>query len=496
MATIIEATANISINIQDTFSELIKLTLRKTIKPTLNPYGRNSITLYNAYTGRYERGFIGNDPSDSVSKYTYAMVTDTLGWTSNNIVTFKITPKGTPPPSVNSVNLIGRGLVSQPTSSRAPVSPIPLSFSTRMNPLIGGPGRSMSSFMGFSGLSQQLSTQSTQSTKSVANAIINQKNGFAHICSMSYTDSYSQLGDIGIDIVNQTDSLIAPQDSARMTTAQLRIAIFNLERSFEQFFSLYPDLYDEMFDMIRLINSENTANTPTIISLIGTLSVIDWNLLSDSQQEGYINKLGQNFITDFNSNEMIAILLKSPTPELILTISFYYSLQKMMYIVFGYNKLIPNLFSPIDPLVNPTDITINNNIQRCCFKNMGAYITRVTPTNPSISPLDTINPIINNTYIPDCMPPPQSDYDFIKIFIELYPAIAQTMGGASFPEPCQGLFCSDIPDNYDGIFTLNDYLTRFNEFSYCSYLLYIDTKLLSNSVGVQIDNRIRYLKTF
>jgi hypothetical protein len=479
MTTIVETITNISENIQESFSELIKLVLRKTITPVLNPLGRNSRTLYNASTGRFERGYVGYDPSDSVNKYTYQMTTETLGWTGNDIVTFKITPK------TNPYLIPGRGQTVGPRY-RPPTSPLPLVLTRQPLEPLPSVGPSSSSNMNFSNLMNYIAG------RTAASVIPNRVTGLAYLCSMNYTDGFEQLNSVGQDIVNQTDALIAPQDSARMSTALLRVGLFNLERILFFFMENYPDLYSSYLDMVRLLNSENNCNTPTIISLIGTLSVVNWEGVPEIQKQGYLNRLGENFITDFNSNELIAILLKSSFPELILTSSYLYSLQKMLYIVFGYNQLVPNLFSQRDPVVNPELYVPNQYIQRYNFRNLGAFITRGTlpvEDQPAIPPRNT-------PYEPDCLPPPETAYDFIKVFCELYPIIVETMGGCNFPTPCQNLFCEDIPNNYFDIDTIPDFLLRFTEHSYCVYLEYQDSRMVFNSVGVQIDNRIRYLKTF
>jgi len=527
MTTVLETMTNISEIIQETFSELIKLTLRKTIRPTLNPLSRNTRILYNARTNRYERGFVGFDPSDSVNKYTYHMVTDTIGWLGNAVVTFKISPK------TNPYIVPGRGQVQGPRLP-LPVSPGPLGFSDRVAPFVGSGGvgsgppptsssplSSIGSFqplgslgpvgpphpprpscqMGFRQFMESIATRTATGTISNTrsgvsnrrNGISNRRGGAAHICTMTYTDGFEQLNSIGSDIVDQTDPLVAPIDSSRMSTSLLRAKLFNLNRLLLCFAETYPDLYCCFLDMVRLINSENYTQTLTITSLIGALSVVDWIDLPPIQQDSYVNRLGQDFITDFNSNELIAILLKSEFPELILTTSFYYSLQKMLYIVFGFNNLVPNLFSRSDPLVNPNDWVQNEGIRRYPYRTMGAYVTREAP---GVLPVLPALPPRTLPFDPDCMPPPQSDYDFIKIFCELYPTVVETMGGCNFPEPCQNLFCSDIRPNYCHLFTLQKFLLHFTEYSYCQYLAYLDTKLLRNAVGVQIDNRIRYLKTF
>lgn len=482
--TILETVENISDNIQETFTELIKLVLRKTIRPALNPLGRNTRVLYNSGTNRYERGFVGHDPSDNINKYTYHMVSDTLGWTSNNDVLFKISPKSMPR------QIISRGIVrGQLSRSSAPSTAL---FPNRINPFFPSNNSGRIHNMCFKKFTEHVIARTSVNTNSGI------KTEFVYSCAMTYTDGFVQLNSIGQDIINQTDASIDPQDSARMSTALLRVKLFNLERILVFFLSNYPDLYAEYIDMVRLINSENTSNTISIISLIGTLTVVSWDNLAPSQQQAYINRLGQKFINDFNSNKLITILLKTNTPELILTTSYLYSLLKMLYSVFGYDKLVPNLFVKGDQFYNSDE---------CCFpiesirkynnKNRGAFTTR-SYIDEHEGCEQTCEPICEPIYrcLPDCVPPSECTYNFIRVFNELYPTITEIMGGTIFPTPCQNLSCCDIPPNYCNINSIPSFLLRFTEFSYCAYLEYIDSKQVHNALGANIDNKIRYLKTF
>ena len=162
----------------------------------------------------------------------------------------------------------------------------------------------------------------------------------------------------------------------------------------------------------------------------------------------------------------------------------------MLYVVFGYNKLVPNLFSSADPLVDPGISYQSETIKRYNNKNRGAFLRRICEPEPSACFQCQV------PCVPDCLPPPDCAYDFIKLFCELYPAITGIMGGCNFPEPCQNLLCIDIPPNYNCLVSIPEYLLRFTEFSYCAYLEWIDSKQVRNALGAKIDNRIRYLKTF
>lgn len=446
--TILEMITSLSDNIGETFTELIKLVLRKTIHPTLNPSCYNSRTIYNPSTGKYERGFVGFDPYDNINKYMYYMVNETLGWNADITAVFRIIPK---------------------TMSRQIVA------------------RNRNISLDFKRFSEYIITKNSVGGPARSNC--------ADICAMTYADSFSQLNAIGEDIINQTDCLIMPNDSAKMSTAMLRAKLYNLERTLVKFLEQYPDLYLDYVDMVRLLNSEPSGNTPSIISLIGTLALIDWDNVSPLQQQAYINKLGQSFINDFNSNKLIAVLLKSNLPELILTASYLYSLTKMLYSVFGYDKLIPNLFNKEDPFADPRASCKPEYIQKYNEKNRGAFICRSSQNCEEQFVLKVAPNRCDNSYVIDCIPPSECYYEFIKLYCELYPAITSIMGGYHFPEPCQNLLCCDIPANYYKLYSIPDFLLRFAEYSYCVYLECIELKQVTHALGPRIDGKIRYLKS-
>ena len=470
MATITETITNISEIIEETFSELIKLVLRKTIRPTLNPIGRNSRTIFNEFTRRSERVFNGTDPSDCVNKYIYSMTTEAIGWTSDSITVFRMIPKAGP---CNRIN---------PTVGRAPLSSSLLPSSSSIGP----------------GISFRRMIESIATSSSNLSSVISNRRGGTNIINMTYGESFKQLNSIGQDIINQTDPLVSSAESARMSTAMLRARLFNLETLFTHLSTTYKDMWPSFVDMVRLINSLDSSNTPSIITLVFTLSEIPWANLSPAEQAGFVDKLGQNFINDFNSNELIAILLGTVVPELIISTSLLYSLLKQLYVVFGYSELIPNLLNLNDPSCIPDCPKI------CRTKNQGAFIVRpgfpIDPCQPMCPrPCQEICPeVCGPSECIDCIPPPQCVYDFIKIFIALYPEISSLMGGCAFPAPCQGIRCCDIPPSYLCLQTLADFLLRYTLFSYCIYFDFISSRQVSNALGIngRIDERVRYLRVF
>src|SRR5438094_253849 len=88
MSTIPDIMDKIACDIQNTFEELMKLLLRKTIRPTLNPLGPNTRIIHNPITNRFERGYLGATPDCNINKYVYMMSSDCLGWTDNSVTNF------------------------------------------------------------------------------------------------------------------------------------------------------------------------------------------------------------------------------------------------------------------------------------------------------------------------------------------------------------------------------------------------------------------------
>ena len=93
MTTIPELIKTLSDDVQHAFEELMKLLLRKTLRPTLNPLGPNTKVVFNPKLQKYERGYIGASPDDNINKYSYILTHDCLGWVSDSVTNFKVYAK-------------------------------------------------------------------------------------------------------------------------------------------------------------------------------------------------------------------------------------------------------------------------------------------------------------------------------------------------------------------------------------------------------------------
>uniref|UniRef100_A0A6C0C950 Uncharacterized protein n=1 Tax=viral metagenome TaxID=1070528 RepID=A0A6C0C950_9ZZZZ len=413
MSTIPGTIKKIASDIQYTSGELIKLLLQKSMKPPLYP----------------------NTHINAIGKYTYYLSNECLGWTDNIITSFKVTPKPIKQHNLNKLPV-----------AFSPRERIALDEALASNDYIPTAYRLFTEFV---------------DPQSIMEIIANQKFANTYTCSVLYTDSWKQLTSIGEDIVDQTDPEISMFNTARMSTAKLRVNLFTLERDLRYLADRYPEMYFSYISMILLINSVDQSDMEWVIYLIGNLSFISWDQFTPVTQGRFINVLGDDFIDAFLSNELITVLLQAGVGELILTSSYMYSLLKMLYVVFGYNEFI------IKAIITPCDIFIDK-------------------TNCPV--LDNMPPNVKGN---ECI------YDFIDIFYDMYPTINELIvGSMDVPLECELVSCATIPPFYFGLESIPQYLWRFGTFSYCAYKDYVASKIKFNSVGTNINNKINLMETF
>jgi len=532
MLTIPDTMRVIAKDIQYTFEELIKLLLRKSLRPILNPLGTNTKIVYNTFRGRYERGFVGSSPDDNINKYSYIMTHDSIGWSGEILTSFKAmakfiknnTPQRFP---------AGHTKIHNQIKSRAKVA-----FSDKEAKQHLMTGR-------MPGLTQYKNFLTFLTSRSMHKVIANKNASFTYTCDVPYTHSFKQLENIGKDIIDQTDPSISGCDSAKMSTSMLRVKLYNLEQNLANLSVDHPNIYDSYIEMLRIINSVPKTKIVWVINLIAALSYQRWDDLPPNQQKSYMETLGENFICAFNSNELITILLQSNTSEIILTSSYLYSLLKMLFIVFGYSKIVPIVsdncslemqtlqkerlrrhleryrgasFRRGDPhammisephyddsnryknhdsnndqiFTDTNNSTIGIYPSSECYEKLPRCATRGTKENscPEIY-------FENRTpQMPEPEPIDQCIYDFIKLFGDLYPTIIGLMGGTEeFPPETIVIGCNDIPPNYDCLTSLLEYLWRFNDYSYCRYLEYVDSRQLHNALNSKINAKAKYLNS-
>lgn len=466
----------ISRDIQSTFEELMKLLLRKALPPVLNQLSPNSKVVYNAFKKKYERGFVGSSPDDTINKYSYVMTHDCLGWVDDSITTFKTLAK------FIKNNTPQRFPASHARIRNASLETTPIAFSgkdTRFCELKSHltPGQ-YKNFLLF------------LTSNNMHSVITNRRASFSYISDVPYSQAFKQLESIGKDIIDQTDSSIDANDTAKMSTAMLRVKLFSLDKSLGDFAVNYPSVFAAYIEALHIINSVPRSKMNWIINLIALLSFQSWDKLDNKQQQCYINALGENFIIPFNDNELITILLQSGSSELILTTSYLYSLLKMLFSVFGYSKITPIIS---DLCSDSFKVADQEKMRRHYEKYRGATFRRGDDRN--VTCMSETSPKKDHTK-PEPEPVDPYIYEFIKLFGDLYPTLIGLMGGTeTFPPENIEIDCNTVPANYHSLDSLPDFLWRFNDFSYCRYIECVSSRQLHNALSSKVNAKVKYLQT-
>ena len=498
MSTIPETMKLISRNIQYSFEELIKLLIRKTLRPALNPLNPNTNIVYNNYRGRYERGFIRSSIDDNINKYSYIMTHESLGWTEETLVNFKTMAKFIK----NNLPMrfpAGNALIYNVIKPKSKVA-----FTSH--------GTGDATFTPYKKFISVLVSNN------INNIIANKQASSTYTTDVPYSSAFKELEMIGQDIIDQTDPCICSSDSAAMSTSMLRAKLHNLELSLAELSVNHPTIYDAYIEMLRIMNSFPRNKIVWVINLVAALTYQRWDCLPVNKQNAYLDALGEEFISIFIDNELITILLQSDTSELILSCSYLYPLLKMLFIAFGYSKLVPCV----------TDFKTNNDMNKNNFnkhleKYQGAFSRRgrnkeiVCEENTNIFPdyqwtenliddngqeIQVVNrniAIPPNDYHSDfddsiVEPVDQCIYNYIKLFGDLYPTLIELMGGIEeFPPETIKIACDDIPPTYECLSSLPQYLWRYNDYSYCRYLEHISSKQLGNALNAKINSKLKYL---
>lgn len=273
MTTIPEIMTIISQRIQFTFDELMKLLIRRTIKPTVTT---------------------SNIRHDNVNRYIYQLTNHCLGWTDDQLSSFRITCK--------------RAFTG-----------------SRYNKVIE---IDYSHFLEFITVGEEKFPRRRMYCYA------------KHYCHIPYSLAFRQLEWIGRSIIHQINPEIPLSVSSKMSTALLRVKLHELDFSLRSLLVNHEHIFHAYIAMVKLINSLDQSQMCHVIELIAVLSFTNWDDLNLLQQKLYVDALGQCFIDEFNANDVITILLQGDASDVILTASYLYSLLKMLFIVFGFNALM------------------------------------------------------------------------------------------------------------------------------------------------------------
>lgn len=513
MTTIPDTVENICKKIQTVFEELIKLLIRKTVNPVTNNLGQNRI-VYNLNTCRYERGHVGKSSGDKINKYSYQITKDSLGWTDEIFANFKMTAK------IIKSNTVKRFPASTKNHNIAKQNSkiVFVGSGSNTGSKLNSRSKSYSSINRTKILNQYNDFIKNITSRNIGNILSNNNGAYIYVTSIPYSKSFRKLESIGKDIINQSDSSIPLHDSMKMSTSQLRLELHELENMLANFSVEYPDIYDSYVEMIRIINSVPKNKINRVANLIATLEYVRWEDVSPRIQSLYINSLGEEFIDMLMSNILVTVLLQSNSSQLIFSASYLYPLLKMLFVVFGYSRLVP-VVPDVGCDKNRYVAKTKNKIQKyqnaimrkdnITFKNDDKFndYSMYDTASESVSERNDENNVNNTNYLedlngsvefvnrkPDPEPFDQSIYDFIKIFGNFYPTIIGLMGGTEeFPPEHIEVECNNIPDNYDCLKTLSTCLWRYNDFSYCRYLEYKRSKQIDRAVNFKINEKVKYL---
>ena len=431
------------------------------------------------------------------------MTNESLGWVNDSYVNFRILAK-----------FIRN---NEPTRNCTGCGSLPRPLLPTNVPIVYSP-RDVAAANGAGIASNYRSFIAKISSRSIQNIIFNRQGLVSYSTDVPYLDAFRQLESVGQDIIDQTAPSISGPDSAKMSTATLRVRLFNLEQDLAALSVVDPRIYRSFVEMQRIINSIPRNKMIWVINLIAALTFQSWENLTDVQKTTYLDMLGASFICAFNDSELITILLQSETSELILKCSYFYALLKMLFSVFGYSKLTPvitgsDLLVTAQPYLRRTSRgTVRRGILTPNIDSTSAsaltseMFSENCDTTPCSKPYSSCQSNVSCAatqvifdeaahLVADYDPLDPAVYETIRMFGDLYPTLVGLMGGTeNFPPENIRIDCGSIPADYDCLTTVSQYLWRFNDFSYCIYLDFIQSRQLNDNLSAKVSARAKLLQ--
>jgi hypothetical protein len=378
-----------------------------------------------------------------------------------------------------------------------------------------------------------------QGEKSIQDVLSSKKFQNSYISDLKYPFVFKMLEEIGRNIIDQTAPHITLDETLKMSTAQLRLKLNKLDQNLHDMREFEPEIFDDYVDMVMLINSVGKRELKPLINLVASLTYQKWDDMADDQKTYFEKNLSEDFLKGFHANNLITILLQSNNGEQILNCSQLYPLMKMLFSVFGYSKLVPNIiFENIDEQAEHKSRLSDNLLRdhddgddvscyrRDCEGNGRRQDTESIGRRQDTESIgrrqdtesigrrqdnegadcgydgnkrDDHSQKDDETYngmrwnqMPKVIEP--CVYHNIKIFGDLYPVIISLMGGTKdFPPEYMLLHCKDIADNYDMMTTLSEFLWRFNDYSYKEYMESLPD--IQPNLTNKINNKIRTMSS-
>ena len=455
METIPQTMKKISILIDNVFESIIKLMLKKIIgSNVLYNKHRNTNTPKNVYNMKID---------EKINCYVYTMSSDSIGWTSDVYLKFSFTSK--------QKALITNKLKKTPTLLLGTKIKLPISSDDKKHSIPNS------------------KHMCNNTVTYIVNNILPANN---YNSSTPYYIAMKYLNIIGEEILDQTEPELSGLHSSMMSTANIRAKLYELEIELQKLSVERSNIFDSYIEMIRLINSIEQKHMNIVMQLINQIHKSEWHNLDKKTQHNYIKYLGEDFINELISNDLVTILIQSNNINLIIKCSHLFPLLKMLFTIFGYSKLSPNVIDDISD-----EQYLMQSIYRDRFNvYRGAYIVRdnsdIYDKNMYYSPPNTENEYDNNMYyspsninieneydMPQNIDPIDQNiepvnrciYEYIRSFGELYPTIIGLLGGTeNFPPESIQIMKDDIPENYRYLTSIPEFLWRFNDYSYCQML--------------------------
>ncbi len=287
-------------NTQSLFEDILKLLIKKSIPGLLNRTTNN----YSA-----------------IDKYHYKITRDSIGWNGESLISFKMIPK----------------FHKDTSSDQRKIKKIKIPF---LNPNSIMPSNTISNCQ--SGLN---SIYVSNIPSSAINTIVNLIPSHKFRSDVLYSESLKSLENIGTDIVNQFLSSESQPDLSPFQNFPASSQYFNLVMQIKKFeddlsaLEKETQLFDSYLDMIKIINSIDSDNILQLLNLIATLSVKKWQDFSSESRTMFTNIFGEKFISDLLDNQVFNLLLSNDMYQYVILSSFFYSLLKILYLIFGYSKL-------------------------------------------------------------------------------------------------------------------------------------------------------------
>ena len=280
--------------------------------------------------------------------------------------------------------------------------------------------------------------------KNLVNYILSGKHIKNNICNLKYQHVARQLQNIGLNILEYllADPEINIIDKTILDVKRLMMLLNELNGLLTAIYQNNQDRFYDYINMVEIVNHIDSSDIYSLIDLISELSTTNWENFTERKKKFYVEKFGIEYINVFLNNNLINYLLSTENYIYIIGTSYLYPVMKMLFVVFGYDQIRRNF--------------IND------------------------------NKFINDTFF---------DYEVnvrLNIFNNMYPILTGIMGGVEIDNT--PIDCKYVKKNYNGIYTIQDYLWHYDEYCKCISRILSIKKACRQCKRKKIENIKKYLK--